>query len=176
MSFASAAQFTVAYDNRATRESLSDTGVPVTGDLANDPNLLQLLEESSEMILSACEVGARYNKDDLDALAASTTVGFLLRRLTIDLTHGLVVSRRGRAAADVTRLSPRYALALQMLDQLAAGKRLFPGIAGDTHAKAGLPETVTNPIPSSPTQTLSQRASRVFPYNPYNTNLGPGCD
>jgi hypothetical protein len=166
MAYITAAQFTRLYDSRRVCQLLADTGTPVAAaDLAADETLADLLAVASEQIAAAALVGKRYSVDQLAALAASTTTGFLLRKLTADLAYASLVARRGQGAADLDRLCPAYADALRQLEALRLGATLFPGIPNDTHGDAGLPQTVDL---DSPTNThritkLTTRAGRLFP-------------
>lgn len=178
MAFLTVAQFARLYDGRVLRENLSDSGSPIaSGDLATNDNLLDILNMASEMISAAALVGKRYTPAQLAALAASNDSGYLLRRLTADLAFALVLARRGRAAADLDRLAPSRAWALQQLDLLRTGTHLFPGIDSGDHPEAGLPSqanlnatTQTNRI-----TTFTAKAGRLFPWS-CDRQLPPGGD
>jgi hypothetical protein len=179
VAYCTAAYFIRNYDNRQLQQNLSDTGTPVSADdLTTNTTLLQLLEEASEMIAAAVEVGKRYTPAQLTALAALESGGYLLKRLTGDLAYGLLMSRRGRAAADVQRLAPMYGYALQTLEQLRTGAHLFPGVPDGTHPEAGLPDVadLNSSTQTARITTFTSTARRMFPFscdrqpNPRNDN------
>lgn len=164
MSYITPAQFLRLYDGRNLRDNLSDTGSPVVGSLDNNDNLLDALAMASEVVAAAALVGERYSTTDLDNLAASTTVGFLLRRITADIAFAMIVARRGRSAADVDRLAPARAWAEQQLDLLRTGTHLFPGTE-DTTAPAGLPSQGDLDANLNRYNKLTAQARRVFPFS-----------
>ena len=176
--YITAAQFLKAYDTRRVRDLLSDSGTPVAAnDVATDPNLLQILAEASEEVAAAALVSKRYTTAQLTAMAASSTSGFLLRRLTADLAFSLLVARRGQGAADIERLCPRHREAQRQLEQLRLGVALFP-LIDDTHAEAGLPDTVNVDALTNPDRIdkLTAKASRLFPADCSRTRTGRcGC-
>lgn len=167
MAYITPSQFLKAYDSRRIRELLSDTGTPVAdADVNSNTNLAQILAEASEEVAAAALVGKRYTTSQLESLAASSTTGFMLRRLVADLAVALVVSRRGAAAADIERLCPRHREALRQLEMLRTGAELFPFISDD-HAEAGLPATVDLNAQTNTNRitTFTARAARAFPFD-----------
>jgi len=177
MAYLTAAQFLRKYDERRVRQLLSDSGSPTAGDLATDDNLSDLLSMASEMIAAAVLVGKRYTLDQLTELATSTSYGFLLRQLTADLAYGLLVARRGTSAADLTRLAPTYALALQQLEMLRNGHCLFPGLSNDQHPDADLPAFTDAKDANNPNRQtfFTDTSYRLFPFSQRrDPGLGPG--
>lgn len=168
MAYCTAAQFIASYDSRRVRELLSDSGTPIgQPDLAANAILLQLLEEASEMVIAAISVRQKYTRDELNAMAASATEGFLLRRLVADLAYGLLQQRRGVAAGDISRLAPGYVLAQQMLGQLREGLLILPKAADETRPRTGLPSVSGDLSYQNNVNgflTISQRTNgRMFP-------------
>ena len=161
MAFLTPAQFVKVYDTRRVQQLLSDTGTPVaSGDLATDENLLNLLAESTEMILSAVQVGTKYTEDELQDLADSSTSGYLVRRLCADLAYGLLVARRGTSAADMDRLAPNWKFAQFQLQQLREGTLIFPRVERDEHPGAGNPRTTNlTTLPGAISNTWASQAT-----------------
>ncbi len=93
---------------------------------------------ASEVVAAAALVGERYSPQQLDALAVSTTSGFLLRRIVSDIAMAFIMARRVRAASDLDKITPLKAWAEQQLDLLRTGTHLFPGTEAIT-APAGVP-------------------------------------
>lgn len=168
MAYLTTNQFANQYDIRRLGQHLSDTGTPIgAGELLDHPVLLQLLDEASDLILSACLVGKKYTIEYLDELAASTNRGGLLRRLTGDICYGLLISRRGQAASDISALAPRYIIAMGVLEQLKLGTMLFPS-ADDTlaHPNAGLPATADLTLNANYPTNLPSANVRLFGVRP----------
>lgn len=164
MALLSANTLLAAYDENVIRENLSDNRVKVVGDLGGNSYLQEILLQASAEVLSAAEIGERYSQTELEAMAAdsSSAGGALLRRLCSDIAFAMIMARRGRSVADVSRLCPRYGPALVMLEQLRMGNRVFPGAAAAE--AAGLP-TLGNRDGTnlnSP-RLFTQQAHRVFP-------------
>lgn len=167
MAYATPDQFLLYYDVRRVSQLLSDTGTPVSlSDVSSNAVLIELLAAASEMVAAAAFVGKRYTTTDLDNLSVSATAGFLLRKIVIDLTFALLVTRRGQGAADLERLCPAHAEALRLLEQLRQGYTLFPGI-DDTHADAGLPSTANldSNIQLFKFTKFTAKANRLFPFS-----------
>lgn len=172
--YATAEQFLWAYDKRRIKQLLSDSGTPVSeGDLLEDDTLKQLLCEASEILLSACIVGRKYDEDWLEDVAWTMDAdgkpkrGFLLRRIVCDLAYGLLVSRRGQAASDISALAPRYIEALRLLAEVREGVLVFGGINDDlTHPEAGLPACADLTLNSAYPQNLPSTNVRLFGIRP----------
>lgn len=165
------------YDDRVLRQYLSDSGTPVVGSLTTNANLLAALGMASEVVASAALVGARYSTTQLQELADSTTVGFLLRRITADLAMAMIVGRRVRAASDIDKLCPNRAWAEQQLDLLRTGTHLFPGTE-DLTAPAGLPSQANMMGINNPNRinTFTVTANRVFPFSCQRQPTGNCCN
>lgn len=119
--------------------------------------LVNMLLAASGELESACQVGARYSPADLAAL---TGAGLLrLKKLTADLAFWLICEFRQPATADPKSI-PGAAKALEALEQLKDGKRIFSftesGTAGNP--SVGTPDTSKMPDPGS----ILNRASRLF--------------
>lgn len=135
-SYATPADVIASCDYRILSDRLSDTGTPVctvtqikNGTcpviLATNPNLLNLIAKASGMVLTACRVANRYFQSDLDAIYADPSRSPQLIDVVVNLTIGLVASRRGYAQREVGALAPRYAEALEFLEMLKRGDRVF---------------------------------------------------
>lgn len=157
------------YDSRLISQLVSDTGYPADLTGNNNPVIAQLLSEATETIISAVEVGGRYDSSLLFPLSISTTSGFLLRRMTADLTFGLIQKRRGRAVTDLSQVAPAYVEALGILEKIKLGQWIFPGVNDLLYEEAGVPNSVyiDGPIPGQQYYPLlSQQIPRFFP-GPY---------
>ena len=164
MSFVTNTAFLTRYDYRWIAKNITDTGVAASltalQNEATGPGLtLQtLIEEASEMVMAAAAVGARYSLADL-----TTYGGSLLVRIVCDLTMGLVLKRRGRPTEDAESLSQPYAEALEYLELLRRGERIFYAVPDVP--EAGLPGTATmEPTPGVDPPSLTQEAVRYFGY------------
>lgn len=120
---------------RPTRQCLLDS-TSVEGAL-----LVRLLLAVSGELESACLVGDRYSPEDLQALTNSGLAR--LEKLTADLCFWGLSQRRQPNAAD-PRTVPGALLALQELDRLRTGERIF---GFQEAADAGLP-SVSDPDPT----------------------------
>jgi hypothetical protein len=179
MAFLTSAQFIKNFDTRRVQQLLSDTGTPVAaGDLATNTNLLELLAEATELVLSSVQVRNQYTEAELQALADSATKGFLLRRLVSDLAFGLLVSRRGSSAADLDRLAPNWKTAQVQLARLAAGELIFPRLAdadigGSDHLLAGTPRcTDLQTQTTTPISSWVREAARIHPRDQNTSSYG----
>jgi len=155
--FITNSQFLVRYDGRWVGKNVLDDGTAASvASLASPLTpggmvLEQFIEEASEDVMAAAAVGARYSTSDL-----VTYGGQLLVRIVSDLTMGKILKRRARALTDEKMLSGPYDEALQYLEQLRRGERIF--FAVPDVPEAGLPDTA--------------------PMNPMTANNGinPACD
>jgi phage gp36-like protein len=176
-SFADPADLIVHYDSRRVCQLASDNNAPIAvGDIDTDPVVLAMLARATETILSHVRKGDKYSEEELQALADSATSGAMLTGLTCDLAFAYLVMRRGTGASDLDRLSPHYRMALQTLEDIAAGSEVFARIDGDEHEDAGTPRTAdlrrqtTTPQPGC---SWSQTAtSRLLPGSPNNDPYG----
>lgn len=131
------------YDARRVCDLVGDAGVradPAT--VAANDNLLTIVDDAIDMLLSAVRVASRYSTADLEVdppPAVGGTGKPLVKRIVADLTFGLLTARRGYSADEQGKLSPRYFEALQLLEQIRRGDRIFDV---DAAAAAGLPGTV----------------------------------
>jgi len=175
--FLTSEEFIKRYDSRRIRELLSDTGAPVAeGDLATNENLLAILGEATEMILSACQVGEEYSELELQTLADSETSGFLIRRLCADLGYSLLVARRCTSSDQLNKQAPQWQFANVQLQQIRDGYLLFPRIGDGAHEDAGNPRTanlqtqVTTPDPNCSWSSQVNRA--LIPSSPLTNPFG----
>ena len=158
--------FLIRYDWRWVAKNVTD-GTTLTNNVAATLSELQgatgggavlatLITEASELVMAASAVGARYTEDDL-----RTYGGSLLTRIVADLTMGLVLKRRGRALTDEDELSKPYAEALEYLEQLRRGERIFWNVPDVP--EAGLPATSSmEPRVGIDPPTVSMMAGRYF--------------
>lgn len=119
--YATQADLLARYDARTLGDWAGDTGSridPVS--LQTDPTLLLCLQDASGDIESACLVSERYSPADLNILTNQSKA--LLKRLTCDIALGYLSSRR----PDVDNpYGVQYALAMEKLEQLRNGQRIF---------------------------------------------------
>lgn len=170
--FVTNAQFLSRFDWRWVAKNVSDTGavaVPppvtaatlatyaeLTGATGIGATLNQLITDAEELVMGAACVAARYSQADL-----LTYGGNLLARIVCGLTIGLVVQRRGRAVADDKEYSQPYTEALDYLEQLRRGERIF--FAVPNVPEAGLLSTAPLiPVPGAGVPTLAESAARFF--------------
>lgn len=126
-----------------------------------------LIQEASDLVLAAATIGGRYSPADV-----TTYGGTLLQRITADLTMGLILKRRATATADLEKLFKPYAEALEYLELLRRGERIFYAVPGVT-PEAGIPGTATMiPQPGINCPLITTQASRYFGNGPVN---GTGC-
>lgn len=130
MAYATPEELLIRYDARRVADLVSDTGTRTT-DPASSPVVAACLEDASGMVESACRVAGRYTINQLVNLQGHTR--FLLTRLVCDLTYGLLVARRGYSANDMNTMAPQYKGALDMLEQIKQGDRIFDYPGTDTH-------------------------------------------
>ena len=129
--------------------------------------LYALIEEASDMVLAAATIGGRYSADDV-----ATYGGSLLKRITCNLTMGLVLLRRGRSTKDLEEQFQPYQDALEYLELLRRGERIFFSVPGVT-PEAGVPGSATMvPTPGVNCPLITTQASRYFGTGPINNT---GC-
>jgi hypothetical protein len=172
-------EFFVAYDWRWVAKQVLD-GVSASSSAA-PPGLAELqststpagsvvytlIQQASDLVLAAATIGGRYSPDDVSAYG-----GTLLKRITCDLTMGLVLKRRAMAMADLEKLFKPYAEALEYLELLRRGERIFYAVPGVT-PEAGIPSTASMlPQPGVNCPIITTQASRYFGNGPVN---GTGC-
>ena len=138
--------------------------------------LATLINEASELVMAAAAVGARYSVDDLlivpDATPPRPGGGALLQRIVSDLTMGLILKRRARATEDTTQLFQPYAEALEYIEQLRRGERIFFMVP--LVPEAGLPEAASSvPIPGIDPPNITQQSLRLFGNTGWNYPYGP---
>lgn len=170
-SFVSNSEFLIRYDGRWVGKNVLDTGsaanVAELADATSPGGLVlkALLEEASEYVMGAAAVGARYSETDLrpNSLVVPPYPGggALLTRIVCDIAMGLSLKRRGRAISDYKALSASYDEAMEYLELLRRGERIFFDIPDVP--EAGLPTTANmNPIPGIDPPLLTQSACRYF--------------
>lgn len=160
--FITNAQFLSRYDYRWVGMNLLDDDSDATeADLLSTSTVaggrIQLFAfEASEMLMGACAVGARYSEDDV-----RTYGGYLKLRICADLMIAPVLKRRDRALTDESALSKAYDEALQYLEQLRRGERIFFQVPDVP--EAGLPTTSDmGPIFGVDPPLITQEAIRYF--------------
>lgn len=135
MAYITPADFVLRYDVRQVCQYVSDTGQPVTPtSLATNPVLLAILEDASQMIVMAARKGQRYTLAQLNQIYNSNTTvqdpnGINARNqlisLCANLAWGLLVSRRGFSVEQITAMAPMYRAALETVQMIADGQRIF---------------------------------------------------
>jgi hypothetical protein len=178
-SFMTNAQFLVRYDWRWVAKNLLDgpsaassSTPPTLGALESSSGagavLAVLIEEASELVMAAAAVGNRYTAADLTAYG-----GQLLLRVVADLTMGLVLKRRARATTDLEQQFQPYSEALDYLEQLRRGERIFYAVPDVP--QAGVPSTATMvPTPGVNCPLITTQANRYFGFGP-GANPGGCC-
>lgn len=136
-SYLTGSQFLLSYDARRVGELLSDTGSPIAlGSIPSDPVLIEMINQAESMVNLAVRVGDRYQISDLVSLASDDVGGGTIRRLVADLAWGLLNKRRGISQNDLSTTAPGYGEAMQTLELLRLGERIFDFPEA---AEAGLP-------------------------------------
>lgn len=141
------ADMVLYYDVRRLRQILSDTGLQIDESaIATDPNLLAGINSACADINSRCYQGKRYTPEQLQDLIKNKDVSVqtkmaatALEQLTADLAFGFIVGRRGYGPDVLERLAPRYKSALETLERLYLGEKVFHI---DTAIEAGVPHVV----------------------------------
>lgn len=100
-----------------TSPSLTDMLSPLTVAYGRIQNLIG---DSSEMLLSAASVSARYSIQDLQ-----TYGGNLLINITCGLAMGPILKRRSRPVTNNKMISDAYTEAMSYIEQLRRGDRIF---------------------------------------------------
>lgn len=160
--FVTNTEFLIRYDGRWVGKNLNDDGTAATiSQMQNESSapglvLKSLISEASELLMGAAAVGARYSEADL-----RTYGGSLLTRIVSDLTVGLILKRRARALTDQDALSQSYNEALQYLEQLRRGERIFFAVPDVSEAGVGDTADMT-PRPGIDAPTISQQSGRYF--------------
>lgn len=138
----------------------TSTAPPSLADLLNvstvaGARLYQLMKDASEKLMGAAAIGARYTVDELIQYG-----GNLLVSTVAGLTVGPILSRRARAVSDEKALNAMYTEAVEYVEQLRRGERIFFQVPDVP--QAGLPESANMaPGPLSP-PNLTAQASRFF--------------
>lgn len=126
MAYATPAQMIQRYDANRLGELVKDDGTKATSvQLLTDTVLLAILADAQQEVDTALTAGGRYTKTELAALITANTNANPLIRLTCDIAYGLLVARRGYTEEEVGRLAPRYKAAMQQIELLRDGMRLF---------------------------------------------------
>lgn len=167
--YATPADMMLRYDIRRISNLVSDSGNPVaSGSLSSNTNLLGLIKDASNRVLMACRVANRYLQSDLDSIYDDSDRNSSLIRLVCDLTFGYLVSRRGLAINEVYAQAPLYKDAMDMLEQLRIGVRVFDDSPPDGTDAPTAGVEVDN-VPSSAIQLASfwtnQTENRIFPFD-----------
>jgi phage gp36-like protein len=123
--YCSPGEMLLHFDRRLIGMLISDTGVPVTDDFAllNNNVLKTALMQASAEVESACYRGGRYSKDDLDAIYASDTAA---KRFLTWLVASIALYRLWQRRGDPKVIVGDFTSALQYLEALETGKRIFP--------------------------------------------------
>lgn len=147
--YLTAAEFLLYYDERRVRQLCTDSTVPVTGDLSNNPILLTCFRSASAELDSAIQVSRRYDREAIEQLCADSRAvsapaevrkrAEAVKEIVADLAWGRLISRRGHSADEMGRLAPRYALAQERIARLVNGDAIFDF---DAPKDAGVPSSV----------------------------------
>lgn len=154
------AHITRFYDPRRLNEIMSDTGSPEVGIgyLTNEA-YLEAVRGAEAEVDENLQVGGHYDKQVLiDACTAADVVLGIgataaqildlelakrrvapLREMIAHLVFGKLMMRRGYAADTMREMSPMYEAALERLERLASGHKVFDFVANIT---AGIPARV----------------------------------
>lgn len=141
----------------ATTSATPPTLAQLQDDTSASGSVLKtLIDDASDMVLAAALIGARYSVDDV-----TTYGGNLLLRIVSGLTVGLILKRRNRATPDQESLSADYAEALEYLENLRQGDRIFYAVPNVP--EAGLPATASmSPVVGINPPLITTCAGRYF--------------
>ena len=155
-SFITPTDFLLRYDFRWVGKNITDNGIAADqGQCAASPVIAAFIQEASDMVMAAAAIGDRYSLDDITKYG-----GTLLTRIVSDLTMGLILKRRARALDDEKSLSGPYEEALEYLELLRRGERIFYAVPNVP--EAGLPATATMlPTPGIQPPLISEN-TRIF--------------
>lgn len=128
MSYATPDDMIARFDNKRLGQLVVDSGSPKSNtDLETDPTLQAALDDGAADIETAILVSNRYSVSTLQGLAA-LAIGparSALIRLNCDLAYGYLMIRKGYSAQELESLAPSYRMALDKLEQLRMGERIF---------------------------------------------------
>lgn len=129
------------YDLRRLKDLLTDDGSGddlTENDINNEDDgagelLFSAIEWASSEIDAKCQNGLRYTRANLEEMIADATAGTdaqrkraaTLKKLTADLAFGFLAQRRAQSADQLRELAPAYDEALERLEQLYDGKKVF---------------------------------------------------
>ncbi len=145
-------------DERIVRDLLSDTGQPVSGSLAANPTLLDILKAASGRLEAAVLVSENYSLSELQAMSDNSKA--LAADICGTIAKGMLMRRRiGKYTAEQCRAVTQEAE--DYLQQLRNGARLFD--VGQ-HAEAGKP-SLEFPTTTEITDLnmITQRTKHFYP-------------
>lgn len=120
-SYATVADFKKRYDIRAIGQLVKDDNTVADGSSLDLDSIVEFeLQSASGLVESACQVGSRYNPEDLQALAGNSRA--FLASIVCDLAYGSLRQRRGYPE----EYTPAYKEALRQLQLLQSGESIFP--------------------------------------------------
>ena len=120
-SYATVADFKLRYDIRALGQLVKDDNTIAPGTaLDSDAVIAFELQAASGLVESACQVGSRYNPEDLQSLSGNSRA--FLVSIVCDLAYGSLRQRRGYPE----EYTPAYKEALRQLQLLQSGESIFP--------------------------------------------------
>ncbi len=157
--YATSADLIARYDVRDICQWVSDTAAPVSqGSLSSNSVLTALFADASGMVEAALLAVDRYSALDLQNLitAGGNSANFL-KRLVCDLVAGMLIERRPYLDRDIP---PAYLRALEWLEELRNGKRIF---AFQEVADAGNAKVTIDSVYDIQSRNLaSNQAARYF--------------
>lgn len=161
-------------DARNVADYVLDTGAAADpADLTNPATTagarVQLaIDYATGVFYSAVRVGKRYTRDQVTALIALADASSsnpqedtnLIRATIADLAFARLVLRRNLPADEFKALCPGYENALEYLEQVRSGERIFDEVP--LVDDAGLPHANTLPPPNVPRPCLITDNTRIF--------------
>jgi hypothetical protein len=177
-------QMRIFYDRRRVVDLLADdaTGADVSNtdmdNIATAPGALlwNAINVASSWIDSKCQNMNQYSKSDLEEIvqyAASPPSGStaaqveqykkraaILWKLTADLAFGFLAERRAQTADALKQLAPAYERALEVLEELYRGTRIFDR---ETAIAAGVPSSIRLGETNTLRSTQFNRMFALFP-------------
>lgn len=120
------AEFLKRVDKSAVAKLCSDTAVPVPiGNLSTDPVLIAALRDGGGLFEMAVSRGGRYSLADIAVVLAATSTGAcgMLFRIITDATWFYLYGRRPNKDVEAP---PSFKMSMELLDDLADGKKVFP--------------------------------------------------
>lgn len=180
------------YDERRIYEIMSDTGIPATpGSYLINDAYLEAIRSAEAEVDENLQVGRHYDKQTfLDACSAADAAlpsnpsvadaqaaelakrrVAPLREMIAHLVFGKLMARRGYAAEKMRSMAPMYDTALERLERLASGQKVFDFAS---NLSAGVPRSILTGSKIGPGANFNPMFG-VWSDQGYNGLYGTNC-